>query len=417
MDLEKQAKRRIEECEENIARIDSQIRDLVRLRDRERGIIASLRLFICPIRTLPCELLTDIFRLILALCQVCAYWRKVAQTDPRLWAHLELPILIPKKGEMILAATEMFMERSAPLPIPVSLRLNSPTASVVDLQLAARMLGVAHRWRTFTFSGSPLDGLKFLSQIPSTALKQLERLDLRLCGRGMDYYHSTQSNITVFLSAPRLCSLTHLALRDDSTQVCFDVLVRCPNIVSATLKSLGWPKPAFAAAANVEPVILAHLTFLDIYMELGETGEHFTPFFRRLQLPVLRTLALSVYDNNDLLQWSERYFSLFQTHSPLIEHLTIEFSALHHAPALTHLELCCFARLPAPRPQTDTLMLGSVGGEFDELSFQEMIESRWWTDDRLLTMTPPPSVARFKCVHYWDEGAPQEVRFGETVDD
>ncbi|KAJ6601295.1 hypothetical protein DFH09DRAFT_841997, partial [Mycena vulgaris] len=61
------------------------------------------RLVLCPIRSIPCELLVEIFRValsspdgashywevpvkdVLVLSQVCAYWRKVAHTTPPLW--------------------------------------------------------------------------------------------------------------------------------------------------------------------------------------------------------------------------------------------------------------------------------------------------------------------------------------------
>ncbi|KAJ7681466.1 hypothetical protein B0H17DRAFT_1205741 [Mycena rosella] len=61
--FEQQAKSLIAASEANIACIDSQIRDLVRLRDWERGIIARLRLAIAPIHKLPAQLLVDIFLL------------------------------------------------------------------------------------------------------------------------------------------------------------------------------------------------------------------------------------------------------------------------------------------------------------------------------------------------------------------
>ncbi|KAJ7082988.1 hypothetical protein C8R44DRAFT_822699 [Mycena epipterygia] len=48
-------------AEENIARIESQIKDLMCLRDRERGLITALRLVIAPIRKLSSELLVQIF--------------------------------------------------------------------------------------------------------------------------------------------------------------------------------------------------------------------------------------------------------------------------------------------------------------------------------------------------------------------
>ncbi|KAJ6492753.1 hypothetical protein C8R47DRAFT_420815 [Mycena vitilis] len=87
--FEQHAKSLIQASEANIARIESQIRDLLRLRDQERGIIASLKLAIAPVRKVPAEILAEIFLHyaggVLTISQVCAHWRQVACTTPRLW--------------------------------------------------------------------------------------------------------------------------------------------------------------------------------------------------------------------------------------------------------------------------------------------------------------------------------------------
>ncbi|KAF8194307.1 hypothetical protein K438DRAFT_1588186, partial [Mycena galopus ATCC 62051] len=104
--FESQAKILIAASEANIAHIESQIRDLESLRNRERGIIARLRMAIAPVHKLPAELLAEIFRSakwprgsvtdmlpdrksriqrVQRLSQVCSYWRSVAHNTPRLW--------------------------------------------------------------------------------------------------------------------------------------------------------------------------------------------------------------------------------------------------------------------------------------------------------------------------------------------
>ncbi|KAJ7264904.1 hypothetical protein B0H12DRAFT_986153, partial [Mycena haematopus] len=76
-----------------ITSLESQIRALVELRDRERACIAALRHLISPIHTLPVELLAEIFELaigeddeaVFRISQVCSDWRQVAHSTPRLW--------------------------------------------------------------------------------------------------------------------------------------------------------------------------------------------------------------------------------------------------------------------------------------------------------------------------------------------
>ncbi|KAJ7635864.1 hypothetical protein B0H17DRAFT_961391, partial [Mycena rosella] len=92
----------IAESRANIARIESQIKDLERLRAREYSIITALKLIIAPVRTLPSELLGSIFTLaldvgsdgdwvaasikdVLVLSQVCTHWRQAALATPQLW--------------------------------------------------------------------------------------------------------------------------------------------------------------------------------------------------------------------------------------------------------------------------------------------------------------------------------------------
>ncbi|KAK7065035.1 hypothetical protein R3P38DRAFT_3166050 [Favolaschia claudopus] len=59
--LEKLIKSLIAASEEKIARIDSQIQDLICMRNREYGLLATLKPVIAPIRKLSDELLMDIF--------------------------------------------------------------------------------------------------------------------------------------------------------------------------------------------------------------------------------------------------------------------------------------------------------------------------------------------------------------------
>ncbi|KAJ6466269.1 hypothetical protein C8R45DRAFT_776956, partial [Mycena sanguinolenta] len=85
----------IEESERKITSLESQIRSLVELRDREWACLDSLRYLMSPIRGLPIELLVEIFRLAIddkthvedayRISQICADWREVAHTTPRLW--------------------------------------------------------------------------------------------------------------------------------------------------------------------------------------------------------------------------------------------------------------------------------------------------------------------------------------------
>ncbi|KAJ6466230.1 hypothetical protein C8R45DRAFT_839337, partial [Mycena sanguinolenta] len=96
----------IEDLEQKIISLESQISALVELRDRERACVDSLRyIIISPIRTLPIELLVEIFELaiddkthikdVYRISQICADWRKVAHATPQLWTR---PICVDLAG-------------------------------------------------------------------------------------------------------------------------------------------------------------------------------------------------------------------------------------------------------------------------------------------------------------------------------
>ncbi|KAJ7465056.1 hypothetical protein FB451DRAFT_428596 [Mycena latifolia] len=268
--FEQQVKRLIEAAEANVAHIDSQIRDLMRLRDQERGVIAALKLVIAPIRKLPAELLVEIFmhavesqyewlKAVLAVCGVCAHWRQLACTTPRLWTGL---LRIQKKksaSDGYLTMTKTLLDRSAPLPISISLNndlaMEQPTPSLVDL-----FFSIAPRWRSLALDDVD-SSLSKLRQLPPNALKSLEMVDLKT----REVIHDYTPKVAVFLAAPRLrrvtldvqrtdliqipwSQLTHLTLSENSPRMSLDILVQCPNIVVAKFLCLdAWVVPPTSA--------------------------------------------------------------------------------------------------------------------------------------------------------------------------
>ncbi|KAJ7762413.1 hypothetical protein DFH07DRAFT_814328 [Mycena maculata] len=452
--VKERAQELIAESRANIARFESQIKDLERLRTREYAIIAALRLITAPVRTLPTELLGRIFVLVLeagaagdsvgwtvpikdvlVLSQVCQNWRKAAHETPQLWAR-RFPIFSQTRpGEASLTATKIFMERSAPLPVPISLGSGYDASAGTNLvPLMDTLFAIPHRWLAVTLSTKLL---ATLAQIPAGTLTALETLDLRSTGGEAELH----PNVNVFLLAPRLrrvtlwhikntdtfpipwSQLTTLALADESPKVCLDIIVRCTNLVSATLRMSGWPQSV--SLADTETVTLEHLKSLEIHISNTSSDEHFTPFLQRLNLPCLTALKMYGEYHSGVITWSAVAFTLFQIRSPLIEQLQIDHCALtsedlqavvHHATSVIHLEVhncsnciddAFLASLryseidPAPLiPKLEVLWLSSLRCDFEESTLRDMVESRWWTEDELLVMPAPPAVARLRDVRY-----------------
>ncbi|KAJ6611464.1 hypothetical protein B0H10DRAFT_361772 [Mycena sp. CBHHK59/15] len=217
--------------------------------------------------------------------------------------------------------------------------------------------------------------------------------------------------------------LTNLALADESPRVCLEILVRCTNIISATLHTAGWPDSVLPVEAGT--VTLAQLKSLEIHISNTSSDEHFTPFFQRLNLPSLTSLKMYGEYHSGIITWSATAFSIFQMRSPHIEQLEIDHCALTsedlqavllRTPLLTQLEVynCsnCIddAFLEALRysesdpvhlaSMLEVLWLSSSRCDFEESSLKGMIDSRWWTDDERLAMSSPPAIARLKSVKY-----------------
>ncbi|KAJ7455918.1 hypothetical protein B0H11DRAFT_2066279 [Mycena galericulata] len=452
--VKERAQELIAESRANIARFESQIKDLERLRAREYSIIAALRLITAPVRTLPVELLGRIFLLaldpasnldgsavlikdVVLLSQVCKHWRKAALATPQLWAR-RLPIFSEtRSGEPLLTATKIFLERAAPLPVPISLGPGYDASAGANLApLLDTLFAVPHRWLSVTLSTKLL---ATLAQIPAGTLTSLETLDLRSTPASGEA--ELLPNVNIFLLAPRLrrvtlwhvkntnmfpipwSQLTNLALADYSPKVCLDVIVRCSTLVSATLHMSGWPESV--SLTDTDTVTLEHLKNLEIHISNTSSDEHFTPFLQRLNLPSLTALKMYGEYHSGVITWSAMAFTLFQIRSPLIKHLQIDHCALtsedlqavvHHALSLTHLEvyncsnciddaflagLRYYHHDPAPLvPKLEVLWLSSLRCDFEEWSLKDMVESRWWTEEELIAMPSPPAVARLRDVQY-----------------
>ncbi|KAJ7166340.1 hypothetical protein C8R43DRAFT_1232390 [Mycena crocata] len=433
--FEQHAKSLIQASEANIARIDSQIRDLMRLRDRERGLITALKLVIAPIRKLPAEILVEIFlhyldiwwysrndlKRVLTLSHVCAHWRQIACTTPQLWTGA-LPINFKKAfSDTYLSMAKTFLERSAPFPIPMTLDVESRGVA----PLINSLFSSAPRWRSLQLHD--YFSARFRQMAPNT-LANLESIDVKIYGPA-----GYAAPVTAFLTAPLLrrvnlqaaqstshlpmpwAQLTHVTLSETSPQLSLDILLQCTSICSATFTDMNaWSVEPDAAL----PVALPQLESLEVRFrwESLEVG-HITPFFARLELPGLSNLSLSTGSE---YFWSSTDFTQFQLRSPNIEQLTIDncsfepddlIAVLLGAPNLVNLslELCrnCiddsvldllrYTEQTAPVvPRLASMYAFIIDDQFTEGFMQKMVQSRWWSDAQLSALPAPPAVARWK---------------------
>ncbi|KAJ7024394.1 hypothetical protein C8F04DRAFT_161687 [Mycena alexandri] len=376
---------------------------------------------------------------VLVLCGVCSYWRKVALNTPRLWAGTTLPIMDPKTLlEVASVPTNMFLERSAPLPI--SIEFYPVFFSNTTITISPMMTSASNRWKRFVVVCVVDEfDVTSLAQIPSEALNNLESLQLQW-SRPVTWHGS---ELDVFSSAPRLrnvdiraplatsnslsmpwAQLSDLSLTYMSPQLCLDALASCENLISGRFITEQWPESDFPDDSDItEPVLLAHLTKLEIYIYIWTTGEYLGPFLRRFRLPALKKLDLSldVQDDDNSISWLTPTLTPFLDSCPNLQYLGLlgcvdaedMADVLQHTHNLTELVFresqvdddffaaLTYSQSATPLvPKLETLTLTDVGADFDETSFGGMIRSRWWSDEERVAIV---GVARLRRLNLWND--------------
>ncbi|KAJ4471558.1 hypothetical protein J3R30DRAFT_3526585 [Lentinula aciculospora] len=212
---------RISSIEMEAARLQT---DIFRLKCQlkvNRQALAVIHNILAPIRRLPSELLSNIFREYcslkkirpitsrkslkpqLLISQICSTWRNVAFGTPTLWS--ELGILLSERGEVSYIDTMMagsWLERSGSLPLDVGIAQWHPNSSFYPENLFNQLVPFCNRLRSLSlvlpFQYIP----SFLDKEPT--FPTLKKMDLTFL-KSVDKSSSLQSRrFTTFLNAPRL---------------------------------------------------------------------------------------------------------------------------------------------------------------------------------------------------------------------
>ncbi|KAJ6466348.1 hypothetical protein C8R45DRAFT_1021393 [Mycena sanguinolenta] len=201
--------RLIQGSESRITSLDSQIKSLVEIRDRERAFVASLRYLFSPIHILPVELLIEIFKLsiddntaVFRISQVCSHWRQAAHNTPSLYTRpVEVDVRKSRKGKRAYAnGLNIWLGRSAPLPVDITLLVDS---AGVSQRILEEVLMISPRWESLRLEGyGPPLSLAIL--LAECRLDSLEELDL---GREPFIQDTDLPDFPSFTNAPRLQSL------------------------------------------------------------------------------------------------------------------------------------------------------------------------------------------------------------------
>ncbi|KAJ7366384.1 hypothetical protein DFH08DRAFT_166943 [Mycena albidolilacea] len=431
--------RLIEESESKIASLES-----LELRDHERARIAALRYLMSPIRTLPVELLAEIFGLAIhgdthiedafRVSQVCSDWRRVAHSTPELW-NRNFRVNLPSvdSDEFYADGLKDWLARSAPLPVPITWCGRAPT--IFTWRSSEEVLRVAPRWRSldFEFTSPPW----LISRLADCQLESLEALALTIPS-------NTDPSTVLAFTVPRLRKLSLRIWSDalpilslpwtqltDFTFTChrawsqpdiaFDLLVHCPNLVRASVFT-GLVLPG----ASRDALSLSRLRRLSVYYfgPAGHVAGHGASFLDNISAPVLEELCLDFGNlSAGSPRWAGAHFPAFQLRTPNTTGLELRYStltsdelrtALYHTPCLERLALrhCTHCvddilidalhykdGLTPLVPHLHRLVLElrlPESGLADILA--SMLASRWWIDTELASNPDPPAVARWTLV-------------------
>ncbi|KAK7063877.1 F-box domain-containing protein [Favolaschia claudopus] len=404
---------------------------------------------------------------VFVLCHVCAFWRFVALHTRQLWNLGGTPIFLPSRWIRSHAATKMFLERSADLPVsfhlcqyPVTRKHHSYRIRNLE-GILDTINQISERWETFHVTLEEAEHeVNALEKIPAERLDNLKKLVLTLRNRGGRW--GRDASLKVFSSAPQLQDvsinmmstsgslshfislpwrqLTQLSVGHDHPSSVLHAVLACTSLVSASITTRQWTQ-MFPTMLPAVPKELPHLERLDILVHLhheagADEGEHLGPFLHCIMAPALKFLALEL-GFSEIKDEDESWLgpvdfvmplAIFLSRALQLEHLRTTdcitsdmVGVLFFTPALKWLEYSdagvddeFFAGLeirgdgsPVLAPHLEQLDLNNVGDEYEEARVQAMIASRWWADDAQHNSLPVTS--RLKRVRLWNEDIPPKL--------
>ncbi|KAJ6466301.1 hypothetical protein C8R45DRAFT_485230 [Mycena sanguinolenta] len=446
-----------------IAALESRMTELVALCDLEGADGDALRSLIAPIRTLPVELLAEIFLLSIrepdgsrsiyfkqlhirdAFCvsHVCRQWRQIANNTPRLWTG---PIRVDfhqgPKGTYA-DGLETWFARSAPLTVPITIigLENESQATESGSRVTEALLSIVARWRSLRF----LDYLAppwFFQRLVGRRLGSLEEL---MMGNVHQNSHFDPTTILSFATTPRLrkatlsstcgipmpwAQLTDIAIGNGMSPETFRrIFSQCINVVKVFVRVIG-------ILSQVRPDALALNQLRILSVAWAGDQDHGMQFFDYVSAPALDELCLCFDAGN--IEWDT--FTAFQLRSPNITKLKIEgeglpvpshalITAFRHAPFLTHFHIdhcpnsvddhfcqaLCYTENAEPLvPRLHFLAVSETDGNLSQDGLANMIASRWWTDAELASRSRAPAVARWEQIRLKEDPVYSDFEFSST---
>ncbi|KAG7451303.1 uncharacterized protein BT62DRAFT_926978 [Guyanagaster necrorhizus] len=304
-----------------------------RLQNEEDSVQVSLdsqRSALSPIRRLPLEILSEIFKLCLPgsyiipksrsapllLTQVCGSWRRLALSIPQLWSSISVEVTV-QRCRPPLPLIELWLQRSMtqPLSFAITELEQEDAREIADPVTAASILKTFvpahHRWASVKLEYHDWRWPSGLEQLPQDALlDSLEKLDLQReywfkddfpdlkrilqASRLHDLTWHSRSPPSDYLQIVNILQLTHLDLvRPVSKDVFLDVLSGCRAIESCTffVQLVGRIPDDSNHPLDTSPIVLPHLHTFELTVDMA-----LTTLLSRLVFSSLTTLQINRLD-------------------------------------------------------------------------------------------------------------------------
>ncbi|KAJ7019200.1 hypothetical protein C8F04DRAFT_1052036 [Mycena alexandri] len=338
-----------------------------------------------PIKLLPVEVLGEIFSWTLGdwgtmtdegsslnlepltISHVCGHWRAVSLSMPMLWAT----IWIDRPRAAHIPMVKLWIERSRNCPLSINLRqtdpkscLTFPTSTEHDFtdEIFGLLIPQLHRWQTIDFVFKT-DTQQSLLSIPQDEAVALEHVALHIDSWDTTGAESLQSAL---YSRPSVRSvrlspassrrdvawtqLTHLDADPECTlETCLGILAACPTLSSAKFTCSAQPDWTHTPFTHPNQCLTLP-SLVDLTIKASRVD--LSPFFTRLTLPALRSLALeychvprAMMDHQALHALLERsscgleVFSLHETARMRDDQRPIAFLRSPHMASVVDLEL------------------------------------------------------------------------------
>ncbi|KAJ6494268.1 hypothetical protein C8R45DRAFT_987781 [Mycena sanguinolenta] len=177
--------------EAEFARLEALIQELAAQRDRVKEYIEPHRALISHARRLPQEIVEEVFwnclptrhnaimsaiEAPLVLTRICSAWRSIAASMPRLWASLHISTAFITSNEAKRTAMVAWLERSAPLPLTLSVMARGmwPQAGSHSLDIPSSLLPFFSRLGALHLSNIRLGSLAKFVDVHAPSLAEIQ---------------------------------------------------------------------------------------------------------------------------------------------------------------------------------------------------------------------------------------------------